>query len=135
MGLSSYGKPKYYDLILDNLIDVKDDGSIHLNMEYFAFTYDKVMTNKKFSKLFGIEPKTKNEKTLQIHFDIGASAQKVLEDVILKMVNHIYAKTKMKISVLVEVLHLTVLQIIKYFLKVLLKIFTFLHLQVMQVVL
>jgi len=96
MGLSSYGKPKYYDLIMEKLIDVKDDGSIHLNMEYFAFTYDKVMTNKKFSKLFGIQPKTKNEKTLQIHFDIGASAQKVLEDVILKMVNHIHTKTKMK---------------------------------------
>jgi carbamoyltransferase len=96
MGLSSYGKPKYYDLILNNLIDVKDDGSIHLNMKYFAFTYDKVMTNKKFSDLFGIFPKTKNEKTLQIHFDIGASAQKVLEDVILKMVNHVYEKTKME---------------------------------------
>ena len=96
MGLSSYGKPKYYDLIMERLIDVKDDGSINLNMEYFAFTYDKVMTSKKFSKLFGIEPKTKNEKTLQIHFDIGASAQKVLEDVIMKMVNHIHAKTKMK---------------------------------------
>jgi len=96
MGLSSYGKPKYYDLILDKLIDVKEDGSIHLNMEYFAFTYDKVMTSKKFSKLFEIEPKTKDEETLQIHFDIGASAQKVLEDVILKMVNHIHDKTKMK---------------------------------------
>jgi len=96
MGLSSYGTPKYYDLILDNLIDVKDDGSIRLNMKYFAFTYDKVMTNKKFSELFGISPKIKNEKTLQIHFDIGASAQKVLEDVILKMVNHIHTKTKMK---------------------------------------
>ncbi len=96
MGLSSYGTPKYYDLILDNLIDVKDDGSISLNMNYFAFTYDKVMTNKKFSELFGISPKTKDEKTLQIHFDIGASAQKVLEEVILKMVNHVYEKTKMK---------------------------------------
>ena len=96
MGLSSYGTPKYYDLILDNLIDVKDDGSIKLNMDYFAFTYDKVMTNKKISELFGILPKRKNEKTAQIHFDIGASAQKVLEDVILKMINHIYSKTKMK---------------------------------------
>ncbi|RZD47832.1 MAG: hypothetical protein CXT78_01955 [Thaumarchaeota archaeon] len=96
MGLSSYGKPKYYDLIMENLIDVKDDGSIHLNMKYFAFTYDKVMTSKKFSELFGIKPKTKDEKTLQIHFDIGASAQKVLEDIILKMVNHVYSKTKMK---------------------------------------
>jgi carbamoyltransferase len=95
MGLSSYGTPKYYDLILDNLIDVKDDGSMHLNMKYFAFTHNKVMTNKKFSELFGILPKTKDEKTLQIHFDIGASAQKVLEDIILKMANHVYKKTKM----------------------------------------
>ena len=96
MGLSSYGAPKYYDLILDNLIDVKDDGSIHLNMKYFAFTHDKVMTNEKFADLFGILPRTNDEKALQIHFDIGASAQKVLEDVILKMTNHVYKKTKMK---------------------------------------
>ena len=96
MGLSSYGKPKYYDLILDNLIDVKDDGSIHLNMEYFAFTYDKVMTNQKFAKLFGILPKKRDEEMKQIHFDIGASAQKILEDIILKMANHIHKKTGMK---------------------------------------
>ena len=71
MGLSSYGTPKYYDLILDNLIDVKNDGSIHLNMKYFAFTYDKVMTNDHFAELFGIAPKKKDEKTLQIHFDLS----------------------------------------------------------------
>ena len=96
MGLSAYGKPKYYDLIMKELIDVKDDGSIHLNMKYFAFTYDKVMTNDKFSELFGIPPRKKNEKTEQIHYDIGASAQKVLEDVILLMANHIHKKTQMK---------------------------------------
>ena len=96
MGLSSYGKPKYYDLILKELIDVKDDGSIHLNMKYFAFTYDKVMTNDKFSELFGVSRRGKNEKTEQIHFDIGASAQKVLEDVILKIANHVHKKTQMK---------------------------------------
>ena len=96
MGLSSYGKPKYYDLIKENLIDVKNDGSIHLNMKYFAFTYDKVMTNENFAQLFGIPPRKEGEKTEQIHYDIGASAQKVLEDVMLKMVNHIYLKTKMK---------------------------------------
>ena len=96
MGLSAYGKPKYYDLIINNLIDVKDDGSIHLNMKYFAFTHDKVMTNDKFSKLFGIPPKKKHDETLQIHFDIGASAQKVLEEIILKMANHVHKKTRMK---------------------------------------
>ena len=96
MGLSSYGKPKYYDKIRDNLIDVKNDGSIHLNMKYFAFTYDKVMTNDKFSKLFEIEPRKKDEKTQQIHYDIGASAQKVLEEILLKMANHVYDKFKIK---------------------------------------
>ena len=96
MGLSSYGKPKYYDLILDNLIDVKGDGSIHLNMDYFAFTYDKVMTNDKFSKLFGINRRNDEDNIQQIHFDIGASAQKVLEDILLKMVKHVQEKTKSK---------------------------------------
>ena len=96
MGLSSYGKPKYYDKIMSELIDVKNDGSIHLNMKYFAFTYDKYMTNQNFSDVFGIQPRKHNEKTEQIHYDIGASAQLVLEDILLKMVNHVHNKTKMK---------------------------------------
>lgn len=96
MGLASYGKPRFYDAILNNIIDVKDDGSIHLDMKYFAFTYDKVMTNDKFSKLFGIEPRKKDEKTEQIHYDVGASAQKVLEDILLKMANHVYNNTRLK---------------------------------------
>jgi carbamoyltransferase len=96
MGLSSYGKPKYYDKILDELIDVKNDGSIHLDMKYFAFTYDKYMTNQNFSDLFGIPPRKHDEKAEQIHYDIGASAQLVLEDILLKMVNHVHSKTKMK---------------------------------------
>ena len=96
MGLSSYGEPIYSDLILENLIDVKNDGSIHLNMKYFAFTYDKVMTNQKFSDLFGIPNRVGNEKMEKIHFDIAASAQKVLEEVLLKMANHIYQKTNLK---------------------------------------
>ena len=96
MGLSSYGKPKYYDKIMSELIDVKNDGSIHLNMKYFAFTYDKYMTNKNFSDVFGIPQRKHNEKAEQIHYDIGASAQLVLEDILLKMVNHVHKKTKMK---------------------------------------
>ena len=94
MGLSSYGKPKYFDKIMDELIDVKTDGSIHLNMKYFSFTYDKVMTNKNFSDLFGIPPRNHDSKTEQIHYDIVASAQLVLEEILLKMVNHVYEKTK-----------------------------------------
>ena len=96
MGLSSYGKPKYYDLILNEILDVKNDGSLHLNLKYFAFTYDKVMTNQKFAELFGIPRREENVKAEQIHYDIAASAQKVLEDIMLKMVNHVHKKTGMK---------------------------------------
>ena len=96
MGLASYGEPKFYDKILDNLIDVKDDGSIHLNMKYFSFTFDKVMTNKKFSDLFGIERRNENDEMSQLHYDIGASAQNVIEEIIVKMANFLYEKTKIK---------------------------------------
>mgnify|MGYP000953022589 FL=1 len=96
MGLSAYGKPKYYDKILDELIDLKNDGSLHLNMKYFAFTHDKVMTNQNFSDLFGIPPRNHDSETTQLHYDIAASAQLVLEDILLKMANHVYKKTKMK---------------------------------------
>ncbi len=96
MGLSAYGKPKYYDLILNEILDVKNDGSLHLNLKYFAFTYDKVMTNQKFAELFGIPPRKEDSKAEQIHYDIAASAQKVLEEIMLRMVNHVHKKTGMK---------------------------------------
>ena len=96
MGLSSYGKPKFHDLILNELIDVKNDGSIKMNMKFFAYTYDKVMTNKNFSELFGISPRKHDSKVEQTHFDIAASAQSVLEEILLKMCNHVYQKTNMK---------------------------------------
>ncbi len=96
MGLSAYGKPKYYDLIMRELIDVKEDGSILLNMKYFAFTWDKVMINGKFEKLFGIPRRTEDTKPEQIHLDIGASAQLVLEEILLKMARHIHKKTNQK---------------------------------------
>ena len=96
MGLASYGKPKYYDLIMKELIDVKDDGSFSLNMKYFAFTYDNIMITKKFEELFGIPTKKYDSETDQIHYDIGASAQLVLEEILLKMVHHVFQKTKKK---------------------------------------
>lgn len=96
MGLSSYGEPKYYDLIMKELVDVKEDGSIHLNMKYFAFTYDKVMTNKKFGDLFNTSVRREDSEIKQIHFDIGASAQKVLEDILLKMASHVFKETGKK---------------------------------------
>jgi len=93
MGLASYGKPKYYDLIMKELVDVKEDGSFHLNMKYFAFTWDKVMVNQKFEQLFGVPRRTEDSKTEQIHLDIGASAQLVLEEILLKMARHVHEKT------------------------------------------
>ncbi len=96
MGLSSYGKPKYYDLIMENLIDVKEDGSLRLNMKYFAFTWDKVMINRKFEELFGVPRRTEDSKTEQIHLDIGASAQLVLEEILLKMARHVHEKTRLR---------------------------------------
>jgi len=96
MGLAAYGKPKYYDLITKELIDVKDDGSFLLNMKYFAFTHDNVMINKKFCDLFGVPVRREDSKTEKIHFDIGASAQLVLEEILLKIVRHIHKKTGQK---------------------------------------
>jgi len=96
MGLSSYGKPKYYDLIMNELVDVKNDGSLHLNMKYFAFTYDKIMINHSFEELFGRTTRKEDSKIDQTHYDIGASAQLVLEEVLLKMVNHIHQQTGQK---------------------------------------
>jgi len=96
MGLSSYGKPKYYDLIMKELIDVKEDGSLRLNMKYFAFTWDKVMINKKFEELFGVPRRTEDSKTEQVHLDIGASAQLVLEEILLRMARYVHEKTKLK---------------------------------------
>ena len=95
MGLASYGKPKYYDLIMNNLIDVKKDGSIHLNMKYFAYTHANKMVNSKFEELFGCQVRKEDSEIEQIHFDIGASVLLVLEEILLKMVNHVHKETKL----------------------------------------
>ena len=96
MGLSSYGKPKYYDLIMKKLIDLKEDGSFRLNMKYFSFTWDKIMVNRKFEELFGIPRRDEDSEPDQIHFDIGASAQLVLEEILLKMTRYVHEKTGLK---------------------------------------
>ena len=96
MGLASYGKPKYFEKIMNEIIDVKEDGSLQLNMKYFAFTWDKVMINSKFEEFFGVPRRTEDSRIEQIHYDIGASAQKVLEEILLKMANHIHRITGQK---------------------------------------
>ena len=90
MGLAPYGEPIYKKLILDNLIDIKDDGSFRLDMSYFDFATGLKMTNKKFNNLFGGEPRQPESKITQKQMDIAKSIQVVTEEVILKIVNYTY---------------------------------------------
>ena len=86
MGLAPYGKPIYYNKITNNLIDIKEDGSFHLDQTYFNYAVGLTMTNKKFANLFGQNPRDpKSEKLTQFHMDIAASIQKVTEDVMIKL--------------------------------------------------
>jgi len=92
MGLAPYGKPEYVDLIMDNLIDLKDDGSFKINMKYFAYDYGLRMTNKNMEKLFKLEVRKGESKLEQVHMDIAASVQKVTEIVVLKMCDYLHEK-------------------------------------------
>jgi len=86
MGLAPYGNPIYEDKIKSNLIDIKEDGSFHLDQSYFNYSTGLTMTNKKFDNLFGQKVRdSKNEKLTQFHMDIAASIQKVTEDVMIKI--------------------------------------------------
>ena len=86
MGLAPYGEPIYKELILKELIDVKDDGSFRLNMKYFNYATGLTMTNNKFAKLFGQKVrKAESELLTQFHMDIAASIQAVTEEVVLKL--------------------------------------------------
>ena len=87
MGLAPYGDPIYEDKIKNNLIDIKEDGSFHLDQSYFNYATGLTMTNKKFDNLFGQKVRdAKHEKLTQFHMDIAASVQKVTEDVMIKLI-------------------------------------------------
>ena len=97
MGLAPYGEPKYTDIILDNLIDLKEDGSFRLNMKYFDYATGLTMTNKGFSKLFGHPVRnSKSDKLTQFHMDIASSIQAVTEDIILKITKNISKEYKIE---------------------------------------
>jgi len=86
MGLAPYGSPKYENLIKNNLIDIKDDGSFRLDQNFFDYTTGLTMTNEKFHNLFGQKPRnSKNEKITQFHMDIASSIQKVTEEIMVKL--------------------------------------------------
>jgi carbamoyltransferase len=93
MGLAPYGEPKYVDVILDNLIDLKEDGTFRLDMQYFNYCTGLTMTNDKFAKLFG-GPARKSETAIsQREMDIAASIQKVTEEVVLRLTRTLQKET------------------------------------------
>jgi len=94
MGLAPYGDPKYVDVILNELIDLKEDGSFRLNLKYFNYCAGLTMTNGEFNKLFGGPPRRRETKIEQRHMDIARSIQAVTEMVIMKMACHIHKETK-----------------------------------------
>ena len=96
MGLAPYGEPKYTNIMFDNLIDLKDDGTFKLNMDYFDYCTDLKMTNNKFAKLFDSHPRKPETPITQKEMDLAASIQKVTEEVILKMCRSLAKETRQK---------------------------------------
>ena len=96
MGLAPYGVPKYKDIILSELIDLKEDGSLRLNLAYFNFLGGLKMTNSRFAKLFGGPPREPETEITQREMDIAASIQSVTEEAMLRMAKHVFKETKQK---------------------------------------
>jgi len=93
MGLAPYGQPKYRDLILRELIDLKDDGSFRLNMKYFNYGVGLTMTNVAFDRLFDRPPRKPESKLTQSDMDLACSVQDVTNEVILRMARHVRKET------------------------------------------
>jgi carbamoyltransferase len=93
MGLAPYGEPKYAQLIFDNLLDIKPDGSFRLNLDYFDYCTGLRMTNARFDSLFGAPARRPDELLTERHMDLAASVQVVLEEVILRMTRSLAAET------------------------------------------
>ncbi len=96
MGLAPYGEPKYKDLILDTLMDVKADGSFRLDQSYFDYCTGLRMTNEKFDKLFGGPARKPEELLTQKHMDLAASVQAATEEIILRMTRALAKETGSK---------------------------------------
>jgi carbamoyltransferase len=96
MGLAPYGTPKYAPLIREHLIDIRDDGSFRMNLEYFNYAQGLTMTNERFHRLFGGPPRDPESLLTQRDLDLAASIQEVTEEVMLKIAQHVHAKTGMR---------------------------------------
>lgn len=93
MGLAPYGQPRYADVILKNLVDLKSDGSFRMNQSYFGYCNGLTMTSPKFSALFGGPPRQPESEITQREMDLAASVQHVTEEILLRIARHIHAKT------------------------------------------
>jgi carbamoyltransferase len=93
MGLAPYGEPKYARIILDELLDLKEDGSFKLNMKYFGYCNGLRMTNRRFDKLFGGRPRKPESAISHREMDIAASIQEVTEEIMLRMARHVHKVT------------------------------------------
>ncbi len=93
MGLAPYGRPKYVQLILDELMDLREDGSFRLNMKYFNYCQGLTMTSKAFDKLFGGPPRKPESELTQREMDLARSVQDVTEEVMLRMARHVRKET------------------------------------------
>jgi carbamoyltransferase len=93
MGLAPYGRPVYKDLILKELVDLKEDGSFKLNMKYFNYCAGLTMTNSGFHRLFGGGPRKPESKLRQRDMDLARSVQDVTEEVMLRMARHVHKVT------------------------------------------
>lgn len=96
MGLAPYGKPVYRDLILSEIIDLKEDGSFKLNMKYFDYCTGLRMVNKKFEKLFGGPARKPESRVTQREMDLARSIQEVTEEVMLRVARHVRKLTGLK---------------------------------------
>jgi len=93
MGLAPYGEPIYKDLIFERMLDLREDGSFRMDMSYFAFCTDDVMTSKKFDDLFGGPARRSESQLTQREMDIAASIQAVTEEIVMRMARHAHALT------------------------------------------
>ncbi|HYC59064.1 MAG TPA: carbamoyltransferase [Thermoanaerobaculia bacterium] len=96
MGLAPYGRPKYAPLIYEHLIDLKDDGSFAMNLDYFNYAQGLTMTNEKFHRLFGGPPRDPESLLTQRDLDLAASIQVVTEEAMLRIARHVHAQTGMR---------------------------------------
>lgn len=100
MGLAPYGEPRYVDTILNELIDLKEDGSFKMNMKYFDYCAGLTMTNARFAGLFGGPARKPETKLGQREMDLARSIQEVTEEIMLRMARHVHKVSKMKYLVL-----------------------------------